>query len=193
MILKKKPKTQIEEEKNFFIEMLETFLTSFIVLMVIYWLVALPEVVLGASMEPTIYPGERILVEKVTKRFKDYQRGDIVVLHPPHDDDTDYVKRIVGIPGDIIKIYDCDVYVTRGTEKFVLEEPYLYDGTCTDTTVGNALKDGRSIKLQSGQYIVLGDNRPRSADSRYFGVLTKDRIVGKVVLRFWPITKLAFF
>ena len=183
----------LRKEKDFIIEMLETFLTSFAVLMLIYWLVALPEIVLGASMEPTIFAGERILVEKVTKRFGDYTRGDIVVLNPPDNDDLDYVKRVIGVPGDIVKILECAVYISRDGEKFVLEEPYLYTETCTNTDVGTALKEGRSIKLESGQYIVLGDNRARSADSRFFGVLTEDRIVGKVVLRFWPLSKLEFF
>lgn len=180
-----------QTNQSFIIEMLETFLTSLVVLMVIYWTIALPEVVQGASMEPTFYSGERILVEKVTKHFGDFERGDVVVLHPPGDDDVDYVKRVVGVSGDVVKILDCNVYISRDGEKFKLEEPYLFDGTCT--TEGPQLKEGRSLKLEDGQYLVFGDNRPRSADSRVFGVVTSDRILGKVALRFWPLDKFKLF
>lgn len=180
-----------ESEPNFILEIAETFVTSFIILMLISWLIALPEVVLGASMEPTIYSGERVLVERVTKHFSDYQRGDIVVLNPPSDDHIDYIKRVIGVPGDIIKVKDCNVYISDGTGRFVLEEPYLYEGTCT--TAGTSLKEGRSLELSTDEYIVLGDNRTRSQDSRSFGVVTKDRILGKVIVRFWPPNQASFF
>lgn len=176
---------------DFIIETLETFLTSFIVLMVIYWTIALPEVVQGASMEPTFYTGERILVEKVTKRFSDFDRGDIVILNPPGNDNVDYVKRVIGIEGDIIKILNCNVYITRDGEKFVLDEPYLYDGVCT--IEGPSLKEGRSVEVKAGEYLVLGDNREKSADSRVFGLIKKDRILGRVIFRFWPIEKAKLF
>ncbi len=178
-------------EKSFIIEILETFITSFVVLLMIYWWVALPEVVLGASMEPTIYGGERILVERITSHFKNYERGDIVVLHPPENDGVDYVKRVVGVPGDVIKVLNCDVYISKDGEKFKLEEPYLYNGTCTSE--GPMLQEGRSMQLEDDEYIVLGDNRTRSADSRLFGVITEDRILGKVVLKFWPIKEAKIF
>lgn len=175
---------------NGFFELIETFITSFIVLMVIYWTVALPEEVQGASMEPTFYTGERILVEKVTKHFQDFKRGDIVVLHPPSED-VNYIKRIIGIEGDVIKVLKCDVYVSRDGQRFVLEEPYLFDGICT--AEGPSLREGRALRLEANQYLVLGDNRTHSMDSRVFGVIEKDRIVGKVVFRFWPFHKAALF
>lgn len=183
--------TKNETYLDFIFETLETFLTSFIVLMVIYWTVALPEVVQGASMEPTFYTGERILVEKITKRFSNFNRGDIVILHPPGNDNVDYVKRIVGVEGDVIKILNCGVYIARNSEKFVLEEPYLYDETCT--MEGPKLKEGRSVEIKTGEYLVLGDNRERSADSRVFGLIKKDRILGKVIFRFWPFEKAKLF
>ncbi len=178
-------------EKSFLIELLETFSTSFIILMLIYWFVALPEVVFGASMEPTFYTGERILVEKVTKHFKDFERGDIVVLYPPGNDTDHYVKRIVGVEGDIFKISNCKVYITREDGKFELEEPYLSSSSCTGE--GSKIKEGFSIKLGAGEYIVLGDNRERSVDSRTLGIIKEDRIVGRVAFRFWPLDKVRFY
>jgi signal peptidase I len=179
------------ETSTFFLEMLETFLTSFIVLMVIYWTLAVPEVVVGASMEPTFYTGDRILVEKITKYFKKFERGDIVVLHPPGNDNTDYVKRIVAVPGDIAKVTECNVYISRDGERFKLNEPYLYSGTCT--TDGPSIREGHSIRIESGKYLVLGDNRGKSLDSRVFGLVDENRIMGRVVFRFWPFDKVELY
>lgn len=177
-------------EKSFFVEMLETFLTSLVVLFVIYMWVAMPEMVYGASMQPNFETGERILVEKVTKHFKDFERGEVVVLNPPGNDNIDYIKRVIGLPGDIIKVKDCGVYITTDGMKYRLEEEYLPEGTCTID--GPSLREGRSMKVEEGSYFVLGDNRAESADSRVFGVVERDRIQGRVIFRFWPLSKIGF-
>lgn len=180
-----------EKDKAFIIDFVETVITSFVVLAILYLGIAFPEVVQGASMEPTLYTNERILVERVSKHFKGFQRGDVVVLHPPGDDSVDYVKRIVGLPGDVVRIQDCHVYISSSGEKFQLEENYLSNGVCT--LGGPILKDGRAQRLGSDEYVVLGDNRENSADSRFFGPVSKGRILGKVVFRFWPINVAGFF
>lgn len=176
--------------KSFFFEMLETLVSSVIVILVIYSTIAFPELVVGSSMEPNFYTGERILVEKVTKYFRPYKRGDIVVLHPPGNDNIDYIKRVVGVPGDVVKIVDCKVYIKSGEESFLYEENYLKAGICT--MGGAKIKEGRSFKLEGEDFLVLGDNREKSMDSRVFGLVSKDRILGKVVFRFWPISKAGF-
>ena len=176
--------------RRFFVEMLETLVSSVIVILVIYSTVAFPELVVGSSMEPSFYTGERILVEKVTKYITPFKRGDIVVLHPPGDDNIDYVKRVVGIPGDVVKIVDCRVYVKSGDQSFLYEESYLKDGVCT--MGGTKIKEGRSFKIEDEDYLVMGDNREKSMDSRAFGLVSRDRILGRVVFRFWPFSKLGF-
>jgi signal peptidase I len=176
--------------KKFFVEIFETLLFSIIVLFFIYVFIALPEVVWGSSMEPNFYTGERILVEKITKHFRDYTRGEVVVLNPPGNSNADYLKRIVGVPGDILKIFDCEVYIVHDGVKYKLEEPYLADGTCTHD--GTAIKEGRSFKIDDDYYVVLGDNRAVSSDSRYFGLVKRDKILGRVVFRFWPLDRLGF-
>jgi signal peptidase I len=177
-------------DKDTILELIETAVTSAIVILVIYTTVAMPEQVQGASMEPNFYSGERILVEKITKHFKDFNTGEVVVLHPPDNNHVDFIKRIVAVPGDIVKIYNCKVYINRDGQKYVLEEPYLSENTCT--TAGGRIKEGRSLQLEEGEYLVLGDNRPRSADSRVFGLIQKERIVGRVVFRFWPLSQLGY-
>ncbi|EKD99873.1 MAG: signal peptidase I [uncultured bacterium] len=178
------------ELKNFIIELIETFVSSLVVILVLYMWVALPEQVWGASMEPNFYTGERVLVEKVTKHFSDYERGDVVVLHPPENDSIDYIKRVVGLPGEMVKIWDCKIYVLQGENKFELTEPYISDDMCTSG--GPKVSEGRYLQIGENEYFVLGDNRPNSADSRYFGTITKERIVGKAIFRFWPLNKVGF-
>jgi signal peptidase I len=134
--------------------------------------------------------GDRILVEKISKNFQDFERGDVVVFHPPDNDDIDYVKRVVGIPGDVVKILDCKVYITREGDKFMLEEPYLYENLCTKG--GSGFLEGKAKKIEEGHYLVLGDNRNRSADSRLFGIIEEERMVGKAIYRFWPLSKTRF-
>jgi len=176
--------------KSFFFEMLETLVSSVIVILVIYSTVAFPELVVGSSMEPSFCTGERILVEKLSKHFSPFKRGDVVVLHPPGNDNIDYVKRIVGVPGDVVKIFDCQVYIKNGAESFLYEENYLKNGACTEG--GAKIKDGRSFKIEADYFLVMGDNREHSMDSRAFGLVSKERIIGRVVFKFWPLSKVGF-
>lgn len=178
------------KSKEFFLELAETFVVSLAVLLLLYGVLAFPEIVSGASMEPLLVDGNRILVEKVSKNFKPFERGDVVVFHPPDNDNIDYVKRVIGIPGDVIKIDDCKVYITRDAERFVLEEPYLYNGICTEGR--EKFPSGRAYKVQEGEYLLLGDNREKSADSRSFGFIKKEQIIGKVVCIFWPFKSAKF-
>ncbi len=176
--------------KRFVLEIIETFLSSIIILFLIYMWIAMPEVVWGASMEPNYFTGERILVEKITKLYKDFGRGEVVVLNPPGNNSADYIKRIVGMPGDIVKIFDCKVYIFKDSKKFELQEDYLPNGRCTGE--GTVIQEGRALKVPADSYMVLGDNREVSADSRYFGFVKRDRILGRVIFRFWPINRIGF-
>ncbi|KKU48358.1 MAG: putative signal peptidase I [candidate division WWE3 bacterium GW2011_GWB1_47_11] len=174
---------------KFLLEIAETFIISLVFLIVVYMFIAFPIVVYGASMEPALHTGERILVERITKYFKDFERGEIVILHPPGSESVEYVKRIVGLPQEVVKIYDCGVFVSNSDQKFKLEEPYLAQDQCT--IGGNSVREGRALKLGEDEFLVFGDNRGRSADSRVFGVVARDKILGRAVFRFWPLNKLS--
>lgn len=176
--------------KNFIGEIIETVLLSAAVILLIYHFIASVEVVWGPSMEPNFHSGERILVDRITSKFSELKRGDVVVFYPPNDDSKHYIKRVVGIPGDIFKIINCNVVISRDGKHYVLSENYLDEGVCTEA--GSAIKEGRSIKLSDNQYVFLGDNRYQSLDSRNIGVIDKNRLVGRVVFRFWPISKMGF-
>lgn len=176
--------------KNLLYEVLETLITSTVVLMVLYTTIAFPEKVIGSSMEPNITTGERVVVDRISKHVSDYARGDIVVLHPPGDSSKDLIKRIVGLPGDVVKILDCKIFISLDGEKYAYQETYLNEESCTKG--GPMIKEGRSFKIPDNKYLVLGDNRENSMDSRYFGFTEKNDIIGRAIFRFWPLEKAGF-
>jgi signal peptidase I len=175
--------------KNYLIETVETIVVSLIIITLIYTYIASVEVVSGSSMEPNFHTGERILVERITKYFKPLKRGEVVVVIPPTDD-RHYIKRVIGIPGDIFKIYGCNIYVSRDGQKFQLLENYLDGNICTQGGLG--VVEGRAMRINNGEYLVFGDNRPVSIDSRTFGVVKSKEIIGRVIFRFWPLPRAGF-
>jgi len=141
----------------------------------------------SGSMEPTLEKGDRVLVNKLSYDLHDVNRGDVIVfeLDPDEvgtDGIKDLIKRVIGLPGDVIETRDGVVYINDEP----LDEPYLAEGTVTGST-----SDGQnpSIERQTvpeGHVYVLGDNRSNSADSRYRGPIPIDSIVGRAFVLFWP-------
>ncbi len=129
----------------------------------------------GSSMEPGIHDRDRIVVDHITYMVGDVQRGDVVVLRYPLDPSLDYIKRVIGVPGDEIQIQGGVVMVNGD----VLSEPYV---SATSVERYTALY----TKVRPGHYFVMGDNRRRSSDSREFGQVPFEYLRGKVRLRLWP-------
>jgi signal peptidase I len=139
-----------------------------------------PVEVEGTSMLPGLQDQERIFVNKFVYKFEAIQRGDIVVFHYPLDPSKSYIKRVVGVPGDRVRIRDGQVYVNG----ILLREPY----------VPAEYFDVRSMvetSVAADSYFVLGDHRSMSNDSRDFGAVDQRYIFGKAVLVYWPVEKLA--
>lgn len=134
----------------------------------------------GRSMDDSLHNGQRLLVDKLTIRLDPYHRGDIVVLHAPGNAEsaTPYIKRVIGVAGDRVEIRDGSVWV-NSTE---LDEPYVRAGALTRPTT-----DVASWDVGSGKVLVMGDNRGKSEDSRMFGTVAVDEIIGRAVIRFWPL------
>lgn len=126
----------------------------------------------GSSMEPSLHSGQYLIVSKLSYRLGDIQRGDIVVFEPPNGDGEDYIKRIIGLPGEQIEIRDGAVW----SNGYRLEEPY----------VNSATPYSGSWLLGPDEYFVLGDNRANSSDSHSWGPLPGKNIVGKALLSYWP-------
>ena len=159
---------------RFIIDVLETILLSLLLFLAINAVSARIRVD-GFSMEPTLHSGEYVIVNKVTYYLDDPERGDIVVFHFPRQPDQEYIKRIIGLPGDQVRIDDSFVYVNDR----MLDEPYInadpaYDGSWT---------------VPDGQFFVLGDNRNNSSDSHNWGFVPVELVIGKAVFVYWPPTQ----
>jgi signal peptidase I len=151
-----------------------------IIIPVRYYLIQ-PFFVRGASMEPNFDNGQYLVIDEVSYRFNEPERGEVIVFKFPLDPSQYYIKRIIGLPGETVEIKDNQViiYNQEFPQGMVLDESsYLAADT---VTWGNT-----RIKLAEGEYFVLGDNRQASSDSRQWGALPKENIIGRVWLRAWP-------
>lgn len=163
-------------KSNFWKEFIKALVVSVVLAFIIRYLVVQPFKVQGASMEPSFYANDYLIIDELTPRFAAYQRGDVVVFK---HNSSFYIKRIIGLPREKIEIKDSKIYVNS----LVLNENYL-----TKKTTGVI-----DITLEKDEYFVLGDNRNASSDSRSWGGLDKSLIVGRVWLRLLPLSKIDKF
>lgn len=165
---------------GFFFDILESIVVALAIFVVVYLFFYQPHQVKGASMEPNFHDGEYILTNKYEYRFSDPKRGDVVVFKSPQNPDIDFIKRIIGLPGDKVKILNNEYYVNGVLvdESYIADDLYTYNGAY--------LKEGQEITVPEGQYFVSGDNRPRSSDSREWGPIQRSAIIGRSQLRYWP-------
>ena len=141
-------------------------------------------------MEPNFYDGEYILTDKVTYRFSNPKRGDVVIFKAQTNPDVDFIKRIIALPGEKIEFKDNKIiiYNSENPNGFTLSEPYKI---IEPILGGSFLKEGRTVSVPEGNYIVLGDNRTHSFDSREWGVLAKSAIIGRAWVRYWPPSRIS--
>ena len=132
----------------------------------------------GLSMFATLDNNDYLIANKLDYRFGNPQRGDIIILRPPTDNSKDFIKRVIALPGDHLRIVNGMVCINGR----VLKEPYLPEEWTTDSTWNG----GAERTMGPNEYFVMGDNRNRSQDSRIFGPITRDRIDGKAWFRIWP-------
>ena len=158
-------------------ELVETVVLSLVIFLLIRQVVQNYRIE-SHSMEPNFYEGQFILVNKLAYRFGAPQRGDVIVFHNPSNPDEDYIKRVIGLPGDTVEIYNQNVLINGE----LLDEPYDMNELRPDTYFGPVL-------LEPDHLFVMGDNRPNSKDSRSFGQLSSDLIVGKAWVRVWPLSE----
>jgi signal peptidase I len=157
-------------------EIAEIFLVALIAVAAIKYFLIQPFIVNGASMEPTFTDGDYLLIDEVSYRFEQPERGDVVVFRSPQNKSIYYIKRIVGLPGEGVEVNDSTVTINGK----VIGESYLPNG------IRNDWSGHTSFKLSDSQYFVMGDNRLNSFDSRYWGPLEKKDIIGLVKVRLWP-------
>ena len=156
---------------RFVLDILETMILAVILFLGINTVSARVRVD-GFSMLPTLEDGEFVLVSKINYRFSDVERGDIIVFHFPMDPEQELIKRVIGLPGDTVRVQNGQVSVNSQ----ILDEPYIAAAPAYE---GN-------WKVPDGQLFVLGDNRNDSSDSHSWGFLPYEKVVGKAVVIYWP-------
>lgn len=175
------------EQESFFKEIFKFSLLALIIVVPIRLFIAQPFIVSGASMDPTFETNQYLIVDQVSYRFSDPQRGDIIIFRYPKDTSKFFIKRIIGLPNETIEIKNTTVIITNNTYPtgYSLDEPYIAEV--------NLKRDHIKVTLGQNEYYVLGDNRRASSDSRIWGVLEEEFIVGRAIIRLFPVKDTEIF
>jgi len=169
---------------SFIWETAKIVIISLAIIVPIRYFLFQPFFVRGASMEPNFQDNEYLIIDEISYRFNDPQRGDVIIFRYPRDPSQFYIKRIIALPDEKIKITDGEIIISneRNPQGFVLEEDYLSEKN--GFTPGNM-----EIELDENDYFVLGDNRRASSDSRSWGAVPRHYIIGRAWVRAWPFSK----
>lgn len=166
-------------------DLVQTLVIAGAIFVVIYAFLFRPYQVNGHSMDSTFQNGEYVLTNLIALRFGPLNHGDVVVFEAPPDKEKDYIKRIIGLPGDKVKLTGGEVYLNG---KKLDQTPFLDPGIRTNG--GSFLGEGDEVVVPEGQYFTMGDNREFSSDSREWGFITKNSIIGKSFLVYWPLNRM---
>ena len=205
-INQEKEKSLIGKSFFYFFDMLSVVIWALVIIIPIRVFLFQPFFVQGASMQPNFHNGEYLIVgewgykqtqlklgEKeifTVKPTKEFSRGDVIVFKYPLNPKEIFIKRVIGLPGEKIEINEGKIKISneKYPEGFFLDEKG-YIPSMTKTTC----EDYCDFNLSQNEYIVMGDNRSHSSDSRYWGVLPKENVIGKVFVRAWPVGEFDFF
>ncbi|MBI3273755.1 MAG: signal peptidase I [Candidatus Colwellbacteria bacterium] len=166
------------------LEIVRVLLVSLAIVLPIRYFIIQPFIVRGASMEPNFYDKEYLIVDEISYYFGEPTRGDTIVFRYPLNTSQYFIKRIIALPGETIKISDGKVHIFNGQnpEGFLLDEPYLENAI-------HSTHPASEVMLGKDEFFVLGDNRDFSSDSRVWGSLKREFIVGRVLFRAWPLER----
>ena len=172
------------KEKSSLKEFLIIATVSIIAVFIVRTFIAQPFVVSGESMEPTFYTGDYLIVDQLSYSLKNPERGDVIVFKYPLLPSRFFIKRIIGLPGETIKIEGENIYIKEvGSDEFkLIDEKYIE----------HKQNDFREQSLENDEYFVMGDNRTASLDSREWGPLKENYIKGKALFRLYPLNKIEF-
>jgi signal peptidase I len=178
---------QIPKKENFFSEILKFTFIALVIVLPIRLFIAQPFIVSGASMDPTFQTGEYLIVNQISYRLGNPQRGEVVVFRYPQDETKYFIKRLIGLPGETVIIDGTSVIIKNQQypDGFTLNEPYI--------SPTNAKEDTLTKILKADEYFVMGDNRAESFDSRSWGILPRNLIIGTPFIRLFPVTKVGVF
>ena len=175
---------------EFLVEIVKVVIISLAIIIPVRYFLIQPFYVKGASMEPSFHDHEYLIIDEISYRLNQPQRGDIIIFRYPKDPSQYFIKRIIGLSGETVKITNDKVYIKNNEHADFVEldeSEYLAGGVVTSNY-------GRSeYVLEADQYFVMGDNREQSLDSRRFGTVAKRLVIGKAWVRGWPFDKVTIF
>ena len=181
---KKQASPSIKKGLAFVVEIVKIAVIAAIIVIPIRYYLFQPFFVRGQSMDPSFENGDYLIIDEITYRFQSPERGEVVVFRFPYDNSQRFIKRIIGLPGETVEIIGGKITIYQESGPVILDESgYIEDFTASDV----------KIKLANNEYFVMGDNRDSSFDSRRFGPITTEDIIGRVVLRAWPFDSLSTF
>lgn len=171
--------TILKQTLSFIWEVMKIAIIALLIVVPIRFFLFQPFLVKGQSMEPNFYNSDYLIVDELSYRFREPLRGEVVVFKYPQDTSQRYIKRIIGLPNETIKIADGKVFILGDNKQYILDETSYFSDSIL--TLGNI-----TISLEEDEYFVLGDNRQFSSDSRRWGAVSDDEIVGRAFLRLFP-------
>lgn len=174
------PKGFFSHLGSYAVEFIQSVVVIGAIFALLYLFVAQFHKVSGNSMVPTYLNGDFLITDKVSYKMRNPKAGEVVILKNPRDESQDFIKRIIAVPGDTLEINNNKVTVNGQ----ILPEKYL--PADTPTNAGAFLTEGTPVKAGKNQYFVFGDNRNHSSDSREWGSITKEEIIGRAFFRYWP-------
>lgn len=175
-----------KNKESMFGEIVRFSLIALLIVLPIRVFIAQPFIVSGASMETTFSTGQYLIVDQLTYHFEEPKRGDVIIFRYPKDPSKFFIKRVIGIPGDTVSISGSDVTIINETHP---------DGVRLEETYIHSMRPNATITeiLGEGEYFVMGDNRDASSDSRSWGVLQRENVIGRAFLRLFPFSKIGAF
>ena len=185
--------TEVKNKDNeggfmgFVAEVVKFVVLAVIIVVPIRVYVAQPYIVSGNSMYPTFKNGEYLVVDQLTYRFAEPQHGDVIVFRFPNNPSQFFIKRIIGIPGETVRIENGKLFIARGEDEARVEIPVA------EPYAGPGGFESKTLALGDNEYFVMGDNRSASLDSRSWGPLSRDLIRGRALVRLFPVTATSLF
>ncbi len=173
-----------KSKKRIFLENVLYIASAVVLALLVQKFIIRPFVVNGASMDPTLATGDYLIIDEVSYRLREPERGDVVVFRAPPEPDKFFIKRIIGLPGETVSIKGSTVTITnkQNPKGFVLAEPFITHESSNNITV----------EVPEDQYFVMGDNRSGSFDSRSWGTLPKSNLRGRALLRLLPLKQMDY-
>lgn len=164
-------------------DFLQSIVIVLSVMVMVYLFIMSPQEINGASMEPNFHNGEYILTNKVIYKLYSPHRGDVVIFKSPRNKEIDFIKRIIALPGERVRLSENAFYINgqKLNETYMPTDVYIFGGSF--------LRENQEIIIPESKFFVIGDNRPHSADSREFGPIAKEDFIGKAFLRYWPFAE----